>query len=94
MRPKKCRHVSWRPTVTVYKPAGIPVRELQEITLQLDELEAMRLADVEQMYQVEAACRMKISRSTYARLLKAGRSKVTEALCTGKALAIDPGAGL
>jgi uncharacterized protein len=89
MRPKKCRHVSMRPTVTVYKPAGIPARELQEITLHLDELEAMRLADVENLYHVDAAEKMMLSRSTFARLLKAGRKKVADALCSGKTIAID-----
>ena len=44
-RPKHCRYVSSTPSVTYFKPSGIPLRELEEVTLSVDELEALRLAD-------------------------------------------------
>ena len=46
-RPRHCRYVSATPAITYFKPRGIPLRELQEICLEVEELEALRLADVE-----------------------------------------------
>lgn len=57
----------------------------------LDELEALRLADLEGLYQEDAAARMGVSRPTLGRILEAGRRKVAEALVLGKALRIEGG---
>ena len=54
-RPLKCRKVDYSPETTFFKPAGIPVSMLEHVTLLLDELEAIRLADFESLYQEEAA---------------------------------------
>ncbi len=54
-RPHKCRLIALEPGVTLFKPAGKPLRELEVLTLRLDELEAMRLADVAGLYHEEAA---------------------------------------
>ena len=58
----------------------------------MDELEALRLADLESLYQEQAAGRMKVSRQTFGRIVESARRKVAEALVEGKALRIDGGA--
>jgi predicted DNA-binding protein (UPF0251 family) len=64
---------------------------LEEVVLELDEMEAIRLADLEGLYQEEAAERMKVSRPTFGRIVAAARKKIAEALVAGKALRIEGG---
>ena len=85
------RQIGFKPCADYFKPAGIPFRLLDEITLMLDELEALRLADLNGMYQEQAAQRMKISRPTFARIVEAARRKVADALIHGKALRLEGG---
>ncbi len=73
---------------TYFKPRGIPMVSLQETTLELDEFEALRLADLEGLYQADAALRMGISRQTFANIVIRARHKVADALIHGKALKI------
>lgn len=79
------------PEVTCFKPAGVPIRALEEVTLTLDELEALRLADFNGLYQEQAAEQMKISRATFARIIESARRKVADALLHGKALRVEGG---
>jgi len=65
--------------------------ELEVLSLQLDELEAIRLTDREGLYQEEAAVRMGVSRVTFGRILRDAHEKVAEALLEGKALLIGEG---
>ena len=90
-RPQCCRRVAGRPIASVFHPAGIPVRELDEIVLTLDEFEAIRLADLEGLYQEQAAERMIVSRPTFGRILATAHRKVAEALAHGKTLKIEGG---
>lgn len=90
-RPQCCRRIQGGPAVPVFKPAGVPLRELESIAMTLDELEALRLADLEGLYQEEAAARMGVSRSTFSRIVAAAHRKVAAALVQGKALTIEGG---
>ena len=90
-RPQCCRWIAGRPIASVFHPAGIPARKLDEIVLALDEFEAIRLADLEGLYQEQAAERMSISRATFGRILAAAHRKVAEALAHGKTLKIEGG---
>jgi uncharacterized protein len=90
-RPIRCRRICFAPEVTLFKPAGVPTRYLREVTLSVDELEALRLVDLEGRYQDGAAESMGISRPTLSRILAEGRRKVAEALVGGKALRVDGG---
>jgi predicted DNA-binding protein (UPF0251 family) len=90
-RPPCCRRIQTAPTVALFKPAGIPVRHLEEVVLSLDGLEALRLADLEGLYQEEAAARMNVSRATFGRIVEAARRAAAEALVHGKALRIEGG---
>jgi predicted DNA-binding protein (UPF0251 family) len=88
-RPKKYRCTRCKPDATYFKPRGIPMTELDERSITIDELEAIRLADYEELYHEEAASKMKISRQTFGRILNEARRKVAECLLKGKALKID-----
>ena len=90
-RPHKCRRINCQPQALVFKPAGVPVRELETISLRFDELEALRLADLEGFYQDEAARRMDVSRPTFGRLVAGARRKVARALLNGAVLTIEGG---
>jgi predicted DNA-binding protein (UPF0251 family) len=86
-----CRRVSYLPSVTFFKPAGIPLRELEEVCLSVEELEAIRLKDIEDLEQEQCAEKMNISRPTFVRILDAARKKMAEALINGKAIRIEGG---
>ena len=88
-RPKKCRHIKCQPNSYYFKPRGIPLVNLQEVIITIDEFEAIRLADYKELYHNDAAAEMRISRATFGRILAQGRRKVAEALICGKALKIE-----
>jgi predicted DNA-binding protein (UPF0251 family) len=90
-RPPRQRIIAGQPPVTVYKPAGVPARELQWTTLTLDEFEAVRLVDGEGLGQEAAAARMGVSRPTVSRILAAARAKVARVLASGQAMIIQGG---
>jgi len=90
-RPQSIRQVPRRLKEGAFKPRGVPMKDLEQVTLTLDGLEALRLADLEGLYQEEAAQRMDVSRATFARVLTAARKVVAEALVHGKALEISGG---
>ncbi len=92
VRPMLQRKIHGEFNSTYFKPAGIPVRELQTVNLTLDELEAVRLADLEQLYQADAAQKMDVSRQTLGNILKSAHKKIAEALIQGKAIRIEGGA--
>lgn len=75
----------------VMKPAGLPARELEEIALGFDEAEALRLADLEGLYQEAAARSMGVSRATFGRIVEGARRKVADAVLNGKALRVAGG---
>lgn len=89
MRPKKERHVCCKIEAKYFKPRGIPMGELSEIVLLADEVEAIRLADLEQLYQEDAAQKMKVSRQTFGRIVESARAKIADALINGKALRLE-----
>jgi predicted DNA-binding protein (UPF0251 family) len=79
------------PQANYYKPRGIPLSVLEEVTLTVDEFEAIRLADLEGLYQADAAEKMNISRQTLGRILESAHKKIADALVHGKALLIKGG---
>jgi predicted DNA-binding protein (UPF0251 family) len=90
-RPHKFRKISCLPDVPYFKPAGIPVRQLQEIILTIDEYEALRLADLEKLYHENAARKMGISRQTFGNILTKARNKIADSIINGKAIKIEGG---
>lgn len=92
-RPIKDRCISCVPAASYFKPVGIPMRELDEIVLGMDELEAMRLTDLDGLYQADAAAKMGVSRQTIGNILNSAHRKLADALLNGKALRIGPVVG-
>ena len=87
-RPIKPRRVFFDPKVTYFKPRAVPLSMLEEVGLNIDELEALRLCDYKNLEQTEAAKKMKISQSTLQRILTSVRKKLAQALIEGKAIKI------
>ena len=90
-RQRRERIVCGSPGATVFKPAGIPARELQWTQLTLDEFEAIRLIDGEGQDQETVALQMGVSRPTVTRILASARSKIAKVLVGGQALVIEGG---
>jgi len=91
-RPKRCRRIGSTPGSRYFKPRGIPLALLEEVTLSFDEYEAIRLADLESLYQERAAEKMGVSRQTFGRIIESAHKKIAEALVKGRALKIEGGA--
>ncbi|MBN2590346.1 MAG: DUF134 domain-containing protein [Sedimentisphaerales bacterium] len=90
-RPEKFRRICQKPAANYYKPRGIPLSALELVTLTFDELEAVRLADMEGLYQEQAAEEMHVSRQTFGRIIESAHKKIADALVNGKALSIEGG---
>lgn len=90
-RPTKFRRVDFIPEVAFFKPAGVPMSVLDEVSLSVEEAEAIRLKDLEGLQQEDCAEQMCISRPTFHRVLGAARSKLADALINGKAIRIEGG---
>lgn len=87
-RPICPRRIAHRPPADYFKPAGIPLYDLEEVELAANEIEALRLADVDDLYHGDAATQMRISRQTFDRIVRRARMKVAAALVHGQALRI------
>jgi len=87
-RPRLCRRIRFRPNITYFKPRGVPMRHLEIVELTTEEVEALRLKNIEDLDQVDCAKQMKTSQSTFQRILSSAYKKVTEALIKGKAIKI------
>ena len=90
-RPVKLRCVAQMPQFSYFKPLGVPIQSLNEVTLSVEEMEAIRLKDMEGLEQEASAKKMCISRPTFHRILQSARKKIAEALVTGKAIQIEGG---
>ena len=91
VRPKKHRMVAFNPEISYFKPRGIPMHNLSEVCLTVDEREAIRLADLQGMSHEEAGQQMHISRATFGRIIQQARKIVADALINGKAINIEGG---
>jgi len=85
------RKVSIPPPMEGFKPFGIPMRQLESVVLSIEEFEAVRLADYEDLNQEQAALCMNISRPTFTRLYSKARKHIAKAFVEGKAIIIEGG---
>jgi uncharacterized protein len=90
-RPIKCRRVGFFPQVKYFRPENKMSRDVEEVCLSVEEVEAIRLKDLQGLEQEQAAEQMNISRPTFHRILAAAHQKIAEALFKGKAIRIDGG---
>jgi len=77
-RPRLCRNIKFDPRVNYFKPQGIPVRCLDVVELTLEEIEAIRLKNIENLEQIQAAAKMNTSQSTFQRILTSAYQKISE----------------
>jgi uncharacterized protein len=91
VRPKKDRLVGFNPKINYFKPRGIPVLDLEEVCLTIDERESIRLADLENLSQEAAGRQMGISRATFGRIVQRARKIVADAIINGKAVRVEGG---
>jgi len=91
MRPKKTRWIKCAPQERCFKPLCKPLSKLENVYLTLDEFEAVRLACLEGLKQVDAAKRLKISRPTFSRIETSAHKKIADALVNIKAIRIEGG---
>ena len=90
-RPFRCRRIRCRPDANYFKPCGIPASMIEKVNLTLDELEAVRLADWQGLYQEDAAKKMNISRQTFGNIINSAHRKIADVLLNAKALKIEGG---
>jgi predicted DNA-binding protein (UPF0251 family)/DNA-directed RNA polymerase subunit RPC12/RpoP len=90
-RRKRRRLVTREPHISVFKPAGIPAKDLEEILITIDEFEAVRMADFEGLSQRDASAAMQVSQPTFNRILSSARSKIARGLVLGTVLRIEGG---
>jgi predicted DNA-binding protein (UPF0251 family) len=79
------------PTVTFFKPRGIPLIDLEEVSLTVDELETVSLKDLRSLDQEHGAVAMNVSQPTFHRIIESAHRKIADALVNGKAVKIEGG---
>lgn len=89
MRPRLFRKIRFSPKTTYFKPQGIPMRDLEVVILTLEEVEALRLKNIEKLSQTDCARKMNTSQSTFQRILSSAYIKVSKAIIEGKAIEIN-----
>ena len=90
-RPKRHRRMNTPPPMRGFKPFGIPIKEMDSITLLFEEYEALKLADYNKLTQAQAAKLMQVSRPTFTRIYENARNVVAQAFIEGKAIFIEGG---
>ncbi len=88
-RPKIPRFCRCRPCACFFKPRGVPLRDLEEVELKKDEFESIKLHDVDNLDQENAARKMRISQPTFARIIDSAYKKIAKSLVLGKAIKIE-----
>ncbi len=88
-RRRKNRNIDADHTEVCFKPCGVEKKSLNIIVIYEDEMEAIRLADLESLYQQECADKMQISRTTFSRLVESARKKIADALLNQKAIRVQ-----
>lgn len=90
-RPTKWRKIEHIPVVPFFVPSDEPAYEIPGNRLKLEELEAIRLKDLEGLEQSECAEKMEVSRPTFQRILSSAREKIADSLVNGKTIRIEGG---
>ncbi|GBC60365.1 DUF134 domain-containing protein [Desulfonema ishimotonii] len=91
VRPKKNRVVAFKPDISYFKPRGIPMLELEEVQLTVDEREAIRLSDLLGLSYEDAGRSMGVSRATFGRIIQHARKVIADSLINGKAINVEGG---
>lgn len=89
-RPKRCRRIGKMPRINQFRPHPI-IEEENEIILQIDEYETIRLIDYESLTQEECAEKMEVARTTVQQIYNEARQKIAKSIVEGKTLIIKGG---
>jgi predicted DNA-binding protein (UPF0251 family) len=84
VRPQCKKRIECNPPYTQFKPEGCPSQKLETTQLSLEEVEALRLKNIEDLDQTSAAKKMGVSQSTFQRILSSAYKKISEAILFGK----------
>ena len=87
-RRKRRRNIEVDHTSVCFKPCDVRRASIENIELGADEMEAVRLSDLEGLYQEECAQRMGISRTTFSRIVESAHKKISDALLNNKAIVV------
>ncbi len=87
-RPRLNRRIFFNPHITYFKPQGVPMVNLEVVSLTHEETEALRLKNIESLNQNECAEKMHTSQSTFQRILSSAYAKMSDAIINGKAIKI------
>lgn len=90
-RPAKWRCLECLPGSKLFGPVGVPARQLEQVKISFDELEALRLLHLEGATQAEAGRRLGVSGSTISRMAERAHRVITEALVSDKAVCVEGG---
>ena len=91
MRPKKTRWIKCLPGERCFQPKCKKSPKLEGVILTIDEFEAIRLVDFEDLEHLEAAKKMRVSRPTLSRILSSAHKKIADAFVNIKAIKIEGG---
>jgi len=83
------RRIRFSPDITFYKPQGIPLNSIEIVSLTPEEVEALRLKNVQNLAQSEAAKHMETSQSTFQRILTSAQKKISDAIVSGKGIRLE-----
>lgn len=87
-RPRLNRKICFQPNILYFKPQGVPLRKLSVIELTFEEVEALRLKNIEELDQNSCAEKMNTSQSTFQRILSSAYKKTSKAIIEGRAIKI------
>lgn len=87
-RPRKCRRIEFMPDNQYFYPQS---KDFEEVIISFEEVEALRLSDLEAMEQDSASEKMNVSRGTFQRIINSARHKIADAIINGKAIRIEGG---
>ncbi|MCK9186948.1 MAG: DUF134 domain-containing protein [Candidatus Colwellbacteria bacterium] len=85
-RPRRRRRIGFNPSIKMFKPQGVPARDLEAVLLSAEEVEAVRLKYIKGFDQNQCAEQMDISQSTFQRILYSANQKIADVLINGKTL--------
>ena len=88
-RREKTRLVGMEPEYVGFSPEGYA--SAGDIRLGVDEIEALRLLDLERLSQAEAAARMRVARTTVQSIAERAHAKVADALGNGRRIVVEGG---
>jgi uncharacterized protein len=90
-RPRIQKRICDVPSIDTFTPSGMSSASAQTVTMSVEEYEALRLIDYEDLSQEQCAQIMGVARSTVQRLYNDARKKIADSIINVKVLKIGGG---